>query len=179
MTTLIVYRDTDPKPLVTITDVAEIATRLNDLGVRFERVDASVELADDAGPDDVLAAYGDLVARNKADFGYQTADVIRLPKGTPNTAEMRKKFLSEHIHAEDEARMFVEGAGCFYLHLGDQVFQAVLERGDYISVPAGTKHWFDMGPNPYFAAIRFFTNPEGWVAQFTGDAIADSFPKYE
>jgi len=43
-------------------------------------------------------------------------------------------------------------------------------------VPAGTKHWFDMGSAPQFTAIRFFDNPAGWVAEFTGDPIADRFP---
>ena len=35
-----------------------------------------------------------------------------------------------------------------------------------------------MGPTPYFVAIRVFTNPAGWVMQFTGDAIAAHFPRY-
>jgi 1,2-dihydroxy-3-keto-5-methylthiopentene dioxygenase len=29
-----------------------------------------------------------------------------------------------------------------------------------------------------FAAIRLFTTPDGWVAEFTGDKIADDMPKY-
>jgi 1,2-dihydroxy-3-keto-5-methylthiopentene dioxygenase len=33
-----------------------------------------------------------------------------------------------------------------------------------------------MGGAPCFTAIRFFDNPEGWVAQFTGDGIADHYP---
>jgi 1,2-dihydroxy-3-keto-5-methylthiopentene dioxygenase len=33
-----------------------------------------------------------------------------------------------------------------------------------------------MGPEPHFCALRFFDNPEGWVAQFTGDPIASSYP---
>jgi 1,2-dihydroxy-3-keto-5-methylthiopentene dioxygenase len=53
------------------------------------------------------------------------------------------------------------------------------ERNDLISVPAGTRHWFDMGPRPYFAAIRLFTRPDGWVARFTGDTIATRFPAFE
>jgi 1,2-dihydroxy-3-keto-5-methylthiopentene dioxygenase len=36
-----------------------------------------------------------------------------------------------------------------------------------------------MGPNPHFIAIRLFTNPEGWVAKFTGEPIADRFPRLE
>jgi len=48
-----------------------------------------------------------------------------------------------------------------------------------ISVPAGTKHWFDMGADPEFTAIRLFNNQEGWVANFTGDSIASGFPKLD
>jgi 1,2-dihydroxy-3-keto-5-methylthiopentene dioxygenase len=33
-----------------------------------------------------------------------------------------------------------------------------------------------MGPEPSFCALRFFNNPEGWVAQFSGDPIADHYP---
>jgi 1,2-dihydroxy-3-keto-5-methylthiopentene dioxygenase len=33
-----------------------------------------------------------------------------------------------------------------------------------------------MGSAPHFCAIRFFDNPQGWVAQFTGDPIATGFP---
>jgi 1,2-dihydroxy-3-keto-5-methylthiopentene dioxygenase len=36
-----------------------------------------------------------------------------------------------------------------------------------------------MGPRPHFLAIRIFSNPEGWVANFTGSPIAEQFPRYE
>lgn len=36
-----------------------------------------------------------------------------------------------------------------------------------------------MGEEPHFVAIRLFNNPEGWVAQFTGDPIAAGFPGLE
>jgi len=52
-------------------------------------------------------------------------------------------------------------------------------KGDLISVPANTPHWFDMGPNPNFTAIRLFNNPEGWVANFTGSDIAQRFNRLE
>ncbi|MDC6668717.1 acireductone dioxygenase, partial [Leclercia adecarboxylata] len=28
-------------------------------------------------------------------------------------------------------------------------------------------------------AIRLFNNPEGWVAEFTGERIADQFPRLD
>jgi 1,2-dihydroxy-3-keto-5-methylthiopentene dioxygenase len=36
-----------------------------------------------------------------------------------------------------------------------------------------------MGPEPSFVAIRFFTEPDGWVGHFTGTDIARKFPRYE
>jgi 1,2-dihydroxy-3-keto-5-methylthiopentene dioxygenase len=177
---LSVYDENTPAtPRVETTDAAEIARLLGEVNVRFERWTTEAPLADGADQDAVLAAYRGSIARVQKDGGYGTVDVIRLAKGTPNTEPMRKKFLDEHIHSEDEVRFFVEGSGAFYLHLGGKVYQAVCVRGDLLSVPAGTRHWFDMGPDPEFTAIRFFNNQEGWVAQFTGDEIATHFPKYE
>jgi len=59
------------------------------------------------------------------------------------------------------------------------VHGVLCSKGDLISVPANVRHWFDMGPNPNFKAIRLFITPDGWVANFTGDKIADSFPRLE
>lgn len=179
-TLLRVYDDAHPDALLHETvDGDEIARLLSEIGVRFERWTADVELGGDADQTAVLHAYRRSIDRLKAECGYHAEDVIRLKKGTPDTAPMRAKFLDEHAHSEDEVRFFVEGRGSFYLRAGGKVYQIICVRGDLIGVPAGTKHWFDMGPDPEFTAIRLFTNPEGWVAQFTGDPIAQRFPKFE
>ena len=52
-------------------------------------------------------------------------------------------------------------------------------QGDLIGVPDSTTHWFDMGPEPHFIAIRFFTEPDGWVGHFTGSDLAQRFPRFE
>jgi 1,2-dihydroxy-3-keto-5-methylthiopentene dioxygenase len=175
-----VYDEGRPAPaLIETTDAAEIARLLAEVGVRFERWTTEAALPENADHDAILAAYKSSIARVQRDGGYGTVDVIRLAKGTPNTAPMRAKFLDEHTHSEDEVRFFVEGSGAFYLHLGGKVYQTVCVRGDLLSVPAGTPHWFDMGPDPEFTAIRFFNNVEGWVAQYTGSTIGAEFPKYE
>ncbi len=101
-----------------------------------------------------------------------------MTKTTPDTTTLRAKFLDEHTHAEDEVRFFVEGSGAFYLHSQSKVYQVICETNDLLSVPAKTKHWFDMGDKPSFTAIRLFTDPKGWVAKFTGDPIARGFPFY-
>ena len=50
------------------------------------------------------------------------------------------------------------------------------DAGDLTPMFSG---WFDMGPEPSFVAIRFFTEPDGWVGHFTGTDIAQKFPRYE
>ncbi|MBZ4419284.1 acireductone dioxygenase [Myxococcus sp. RHSTA-1-4] len=180
MSSLTIYPDASPgSPLGTHTDFDAIRRELSAIGVRFERVDASIPLPDGASQEDVLAAYQHVVDAEKAKHGYNSVDVARIKPDNPNAAQARLKFLSEHTHSEDEERVMVEGSGCFYLHVQDKVYQVVCTRGDLISVPEGVRHWFDMGPRPDFAAIRFFIRPDGWVGNFTGDAIADRFPRYE
>jgi 1,2-dihydroxy-3-keto-5-methylthiopentene dioxygenase len=167
------------RALVDTGDRAQIEQGLGRSGVRFEAWVANRPLAPDAEASAVLEAYAADIDRLKAEGGYQAVDVVRMRPDHPERQAMRGKFLSEHTHAEDEVRFFVEGSGLFCLHLGEKVALVTCERGDLISVPAGTRHWFDMGPLPHFAAIRLFINPSGWVAQFTGDEIANRFPKYD
>ncbi len=164
-------------PKLTTNDPAVIATELAERGIGFERWPARAELPAGAGPDAVLAAYSQEIQAVQARGSYTTVDAIRMNPDHPDREALRQKFLSEHTHAEDEVRFFVEGRGLFCLHIGEEVLQVLCEAEDWISIPAGTKHWFDMGAEPSFCAIRFFDNPEGWVAQFSGDPIADRFPR--
>ena len=179
MSELRIFRDDKPGAAErVITDGSGIAKALEKEGILFERWKADVELAPSDGQEKVLAAYANGIDKLKRAKGYVTADVVRMVPESANRVEARKKFLNEHQHAEDEVRFFVEGIGSFYLHLGPRVYQVICERDDLISVPHNTKHWFDMGPAPRFTAIRLFTNPEGWVAKFTGETIADKFPPF-
>ncbi len=169
----------DKTPTSATRDEREIRRALLPFDVRFERWEATAQLPPGAGQDAVLAAYRRDVDRMMKLGGYQSVDVVRIHPEHPDREAMRRKFLSEHTHDDDEVRFFVEGAGAFYLRNDDTVLKLVCEQGDLLSVPKHTRHWFDMGPRPLFAAIRLFTTPDGWVATFTGDKIADTVPKYE
>ena len=170
---------TRPSPLLDTGAPGQIAAGLARIGVRFECWPVRAELAAGAADEDVLAAYAHEIEGLKLAGGYRAVDVIRLTPDHPDRAALRTKFLSEHRHDEDEVRFFVDGAGLFCLREAGQVHLALCEAGDMISVPAGIRHWFDMGPSPRFTAIRLFTSPEGWVAQYTGDPIADAYPRFE
>lgn len=178
MSRLQVFRDSDPRSaLVDSDDPAVIADELRDAGVRFEQWQASAPVRAGDSQETVIAAYRDDIDRLIAEQGYQTVDVISLNADHPDKDALRQKFLSEHTHNEDEVRFFVDGRGLFTLHIGERVYEVLCERGDLISVPANTPHWFDMGPAPRFVAIRLFNNPEGWVAHYTGSDIAQQFSR--
>ena len=179
MSRLTIYsEDSAAHKLLDTTDGAEIAAALEAIRVRFERWSASRELAADVDDATVMEAYRGDIERLKSECGYQSVDVLRCLPDNPNRETLRRKFLDEHTHDDDEVRFFVEGAGVFYLRAAGKVHMTLCERGDLISVPAGTRHWFDMGPAPHFTAIRLFTTPAGWVAKFTGEPIARSFPSF-
>jgi 1,2-dihydroxy-3-keto-5-methylthiopentene dioxygenase len=180
MSRLRIYDEHDASAPITETrDHALIAELLARRGVRFERWDASAPVTPGASQDEVIAAYRGDVDRLMREKNYQAVDVVSLNADHPQKVELRQKFLNEHRHSEDEVRFFVAGSGLFTLHLDNQVYEVLCVQGDLISVPDNTRHWFDMGPNPHFIAIRIFSNPAGWVANFTGDDIAQRFPRYD
>lgn len=178
MSRLRIFSEADPGRVQFESEEFEaIRAQLTARGVRFERWQAAAPLAPGAEPAAVLAAYADDIARLKREGGYLAVDVVSLHPEAPNRTEARQKFLNEHTHAEDEVRFFVGGRGLFTLHIGSEVLEMLCVKDDLIAVPAGTRHWFDMSERPSFIAIRLFTNPNGWVANFTGDDIAQRFPR--
>lgn len=179
MSVLTVYADHEPLQGESSSDFAEIKNRLAAIGVQFERWTANRALPADADQETVLAAYADSIERLTRQYGFQSVDVISLTPDHPDKAALRQKFLSEHTHDDFEVRFFIDGRGLFYLHVENKVYAVLCETGDLISVPAHTAHWFDLGENPSFKAIRLFTTPDGWVAKFTGSTIAEAYPSLD
>ena len=179
MTRLIIYAAQTPADvLLDTTDFGTIRSEVQAAGATIERWQASHPFADGATSDVILAAYASEIDKLKAARGYASADVISIRPGNPNWAELRQKFLQEHIHDEDEVRFFVSGSGAFYLHIDERIYQVIGEKDDLLSVPAGTKHWFDGGPDGNFTCIRLFTRQDGWIAHFTGSQISQEFPLF-
>jgi 1,2-dihydroxy-3-keto-5-methylthiopentene dioxygenase len=180
MSELRVYNENAPgKPEKTLHSFESMREALAGIGVEFERWTASKQLDPQAAQDEVIEAYRDSIDRLMKKYGFKSVDVISMYPSHPKKDEMREKFLHEHVHDDFEVRFFVEGRGLFNIRKGGKVYAMLCERGDLLSVPAGTTHWFDMGPEPVLKAIRLFAIPEGWVAKFTGDPIADKFPRLE
>jgi 1,2-dihydroxy-3-keto-5-methylthiopentene dioxygenase len=163
-----------PDKNVTLRDPSAVREFLAVRGIVHERWSADRDLPSGATNEHVLAAYDYLLKPLMNKGGYQTADVLSVDGNIPNLSGIREKFRQEHTHSEDEVRVFVEGHGLFWFHKegrDDEVFALLGEQGDLISVPANTKHWFDLGDPPKVRAIRIFSDQAGWVPHYTNSGI--------
>ncbi|WP_266097319.1 hypothetical protein [Candidatus Thiothrix anitrata] len=111
MSELNIYADNSPQVEQTHTDYATISALLAEQGVRFERWQASVALADDATQADVIAAYRIDIERLMAENGFQSVDVISLTPDHPDKAMLRQKFLNEHTAFGIRSALFCGRAG--------------------------------------------------------------------
>lgn len=179
MSRLKVFREDNVIIVREVSGLDAIAGELHKVGVRYERWEATQPLGSASSNDEIIQAYRTSVDRLMKEYDFQSVDVIAMTPDHADKVALRKKFLDEHIHTDFEVRFFVEGKGLFFLHANEHVYGILCQQGDLLSVPANMPHWFDMGENPELKCIRLFTTPDGWVANYTGNAIARSFPKFE
>ena len=141
MSRLRIFEEEHPDaPVLSTGDHAEMARELKEIGVHFEQWQTAQDIAPGATPDDVMAAYRTDIDRISAERGFKTVDVVSITPDNPSREEMRRKFLDEHFHKEDEVRFFVAGSGLFTLHVDGRVYEIKCEQGDLIAVPDSTKH---------------------------------------
>lgn len=121
----------------------------------------------------ILDCLRERIEAEKVRFGYQSADVVALSAEVPNLEQILEPFRREHYHVENEIRFVVDGAGVFSINPQTApVFDVAMEAGDFISVPAGTWHWFNLGDDRRIKAVRIFESAEGWAAIYPDEAVA-------
>ena len=150
-----------------ITDPAEIKAFLNSNGLHYE-IWPLEDRVDPAAPaEQILAAYAPEIDDLKRRGGFVAADVIDVYPDTPNLDAMLAKFSKEHTHTEDEVRFILQGRGVFHInHVDRPVFAIEVWAGDLISVPLGTRHWFDLCGDRRIRAIRLFQDTSGWTPHY-------------
>ena len=152
----------------TIHEAGEITDYLSGIGIHYERWDVSGNDEKTATAEEVLADYAEQIDRLKERGGYVTADVIDVGPQTPGLDVMLAKFNREHYHDEDEVRFIISGRGLFHIRPESGPVVAIeVEAGDLISVPRGTRHWFNLCTDRRVRAIRLFQDPAGWAPNYT------------
>ncbi len=155
---------------------AQIAAFLDQYGIWHRRFEGIEDLPEGATDQEILDAYKAPIAELNASGGYVTADVINVSAETPGLQEMLDRFNREHWHDEDEVRFVVAGRGLFHIHPhGGEVFSIEVTRGDMISVPRGTEHWFDLCGDRQIRAIRLFQDRSGWTPHYTESGVDRGF----
>ena len=101
----------------------------------------------------------------KSQFTYQYEDIVGLTPQTPNLAGILKAFRPEHHHEDDEVRVILHGAGIFGFvpKIGD-AFELMVQKGDWIVVPALTRHYFYLTDEQTIIALRVFKDSPKWEA---------------
>ncbi len=159
-----------------ITDPGEVKEFLNDHGLHYEVWPLEDRVDSGAPSEAILAAYAPEIDELKARGGFVTADVIDVSPVTPNLDAMLEKFNKEHTHTEDEVRFILQGSGVFHINPGDRpVFGIEVHAGDLISVPMGTRHWFDLCGDRRIRAIRLFQDTSGWTPFYLADGVHASY----
>lgn len=166
-----------PDQKIKIEEIEKVKSFLIERGIDYSIWEASKSLSDNDSQEDILKAYEHELAPFMKEKGFKSADVISVNPKTENIEQIREKFLKEHTHSEDEVRFFVDGEGLFWFHIKDEVFSLLCKKGDFLSVPAGYTHWFDLAPKYTVKAIRIFTSMEGWVANYTNSGIDEKYNK--
>ncbi|MBD2429844.1 MULTISPECIES: 1,2-dihydroxy-3-keto-5-methylthiopentene dioxygenase [Fischerella] len=120
----------------------------------------------------VLVALDRYFEQLQQTAGYQSRDLIVLHPETPNLDGLLTKFDKIHTHADDEVRYVVAGEGIFgFVRPDGSQVELTVQPQEYINVPAGTEHWFYLTRERRVKAVRYFTNTEGWVPEYTGTPI--------
>jgi 1,2-dihydroxy-3-keto-5-methylthiopentene dioxygenase len=153
-----------------IEGIEAIRAFLKPFNIRYERWPLEERVDPNAPQAEILAAYAVEIEKLKAEGGFVTADVINVTPETPNLDAMLEKFRKEHTHSEDEVRFILRGRGLFHIHPDSgPIFAIQVEAGDLISVPLGTKHWFDLCGERTIRAIRLFQDVSGWTPHYIED----------
>lgn len=158
----------------------EINTALQKRGIVYEKWEAAKFLTANSTDKEILTAYKADIDRISKKFGITSFDVCQVTENNPKKAEIRKKFNIEHTHSDEAVRFFVEGSGCFYVHFEErkEIVRFLATKDHFLVLPKGIKHWFDMGPDPNFRAIRFFATDKSWCAHYTESGLEANFPKW-
>jgi cupin superfamily acireductone dioxygenase involved in methionine salvage len=101
----------------------------------------------------------------KQRFGYLTEDLVALHPTTPDLTAKLAPFEREHHHADDEVRVILLGEGVFGICPPEtRAFALKLEVGDWIVIPAHTRHWFTLTHVQTVVALRVFKEAPQWEA---------------
>lgn len=168
------------KPYKVSEDASAFSGELVEAGIRIEKWSTLAYLPN--APileEDVFQIYVKEINRVKSDYNYTHVDLATMKPNDAFAISVRGRYLSEHTHEEDEVRFFLAGKVLIYLNINQKIHILECSRGDFVIIPAGVKHWMDIGPKPDFSVIRWFNSKKAFINNFTESFAAEATPRWE
>ncbi len=108
-----------------------------------------------------LVINPDQISELMEEHKFKTYDSIDL-------SHQDKKFTIKHLHSDVEARWTIGGVGYFFIPTTFYLVRLKVEKGDLIIINKNVPHWYKYIPdnNNTHSVIRFFTDENGWVADW-------------
>lgn len=180
MSRLSVHHQSSPQiPNKVLGHAEDITSTLAAAGLRFSVLPLEARVQPGAPAEEIRAALGEPLAQLMHDHDLSQVEVISVDRRHwPQEGEKPLEPPQEVIADGAQLYLFLAGQGLLSLHVDDYVYALFGERNALISIPAGTRHWFDLGEFPYCAAIRL-SAANGAQPRPSGDAIATAFPRLE
>ena len=168
------------KPYKVSEDASSFSEDLSKVGVRVEQWPTMTHLS--SAPileEDVLKIYANEIERVMSEYNYNQVDLATMKPNDTFAVSIRGRYLSEHTHEEDEARFFLAGKVLIYLNIDENIHILECGCGDFVLIPAGVKHWMDIGPSPDYTVIRWFNSKKAFINNFTESFTAEATPRWE
>jgi 1,2-dihydroxy-3-keto-5-methylthiopentene dioxygenase len=117
---------------------------------------------------DFLSTEGQAaLAKVRKDRDYSYDDMI-CSTSIPDLASKMAIFFDEHLHDDEEIRLFLDGSGFFDVRDeaadGSPWVRMACEAGDMIVLPAGAFHRFKWDDRQFFRVMRLFQGEPVWTA---------------
>ncbi|WP_411822191.1 cupin domain-containing protein [Leptospira sp. 'Mane'] len=106
----------------------------------------------------------------KKQFGYIARDLVVLHDEIPGIQDVLAKFDKLHIHTDEEVRYIVDGSGVFGFIVNGEKFEVHVAKGDFISIPENTNHWFTLDNAFRIKAVRYFKDNTGWTPVYVDES---------
>lgn len=166
------------KPYFVSSKLQDVAAYLASDQVRFEQWSLKHD-QNTARCSEILSRYSSEIDRIKRETGLPNVELTVIRESDNCAISQRCQSLSEHTHTEPEVRFFLTGRALIYIHANERIHIVECTEGDFIVIPENVPHWFDMGPKPNYACLRWFNSKEGTEKHFTDNYIAESTPRWE
>lgn len=176
MSSLAVHLHTAPElPNKVLNHADDIASTLAAVGIDYRQVELPAELRPGCEQAEFDAAYGLWLQALMSKEGHVQQELFNLQRNHPQKLELRARHLDEQVQASASAWLFIGGFAQLSVRLDDYVYVLRGERGDLLNLPAGTRHWFDLGEEPHALVVRLSASAQAPVR--TDDDIASRFAR--